>query len=141
MISLRFKHVWFVAGLFAIVLLVILSLVPEMPRMTTAAPAPAIVRAGLKLQDKVYHFTAYLFLMVWFVQLYRHRYYARLGLQLMVLGLLIEAAQALMGHRQWEFADLAANGCGVLLGFWLSRTWASRMLWAVENRLSSLLRF
>lgn len=91
--------------------LVFLSLTPKPPD------------PGFEHGDKLGHLLAYGLLMFWFCVLYRHRS-TRLayGIGWVLLGVVLEFAQAATGYRSYELADMAANSLGVLLGWGISAT-------------------
>lgn len=86
--------------------------------------------------DKLEHFGAYLLLMLLFTQLYPHLGAQRLlGSAFIGLGVLLEFLQGLTGYRMFDYADMLANGLGVLAGWLLGRTWLAGLLAALERRL------
>lgn len=72
-----------------------------------------------RFSDKFGHLAAYGVLMAWWHQIDRNAW--RLALLFIVMGLLLEILQSLSGFRQGDIFDLAANTCGVLLGWLLAR--------------------
>lgn len=105
---LRFRSVWIAIGWALVWLIVYLSLTPR--------PIPIPGEEG----DKLAHALAYFVLMLWFAQLYWGGK-QRLGLALACtgLGVGLEYAQLLTASREFDIADMAADGLGVLLG-WLA---------------------
>jgi VanZ family protein len=91
--------------------IVVLSLAPRPPD------------PGFEYGDKLGHLMAYSLLMFWFCWLYRARN-VRLayGTAWIALGIALEFAQGLTGYRAFEYADMAANSLGVLLGWGISAT-------------------
>ncbi|MEW6613740.1 MAG: VanZ family protein [Pseudomonadota bacterium] len=86
--------------------------------------------------DKLEHFGAYLLLMLLFTQLYPHPGAQRLlGGAFIGLGVLLEFLQGLTGYRLFDYADMLANGLGVLTGWLLGRSWLAGLLPAIERRL------
>jgi len=108
---LRYFRWWLLLGWLIVLAVVYLSL--------STRPAIDIpVRFG----DKVGHFLAYGVLMGWFVQLYQSRILLLLHAALLVLlGVGLEFLQGYSG-RYFEYADMAANSAGVLVGFSLCFT-------------------
>ncbi|MEW5788717.1 MAG: VanZ family protein [Pseudomonadota bacterium] len=96
---------WRAVGWCLIVAVVYLSLTPH--------PPPSAMSYG----DKLNHFAGYAALMAWWLQLERQVW--RLALLLIVLSLILEILQDLSGYRQGDIYDMAANTCGVALG-WLA---------------------
>lgn len=100
----RYSPFWFLLGWLGVGLVVYLSL--------TSTP----IRTTLLYGDKLGHLLAYALLMGWFVQIYQRRgWLVAHALFLLLLGVSIEFLQELNG-RYFEYADMAANGLGVLLG-------------------------
>ena len=70
--------------------------------------------------DKYGHVAGYGLLMFWLMQQYKSsRSRAAIGVGLMLLGIGLEVLQALGGYRNFERADMLADGIGVTLG-WLA---------------------
>lgn len=97
---------WRVIAWLAIVVVVILSLIPQ--------PLEIPVTEG----DKWGHAAAYAALMMWFVQLYERPAHVCLGWGLLALGIGLECAQSLTPYRMFDYYDMLADGVGVLIG-WL----------------------
>jgi len=83
------------------------------------------------------HIVAYGWLMFWFAQLHRA---ARIRLLLaagfFALGVMLECAQGLMGYRMFDYADMAANGIGIVIAFFLARTRLQNALLALEGLIA-----
>jgi VanZ family protein len=91
---------WLYAAAIALV-----SLIPRPPQV------------ALEHGDKLGHFAAYSLLSFWFCWLYptwRSRIAYAAGW--MAMGVALEFAQGATGYRSFEFADMAANTLGVLVG-------------------------
>jgi VanZ family protein len=115
--SLRYFTLWLALGWLAVVVVVYLSL--------TSHPVTVPLRYG----DKLGHLLAYGVLMAWFVQLYQRRGVLLLhALLFIVTGVVLEFLQGYTG-RYFEYADMAANTAGVVLGLIVSFTpWQSLLL-------------
>ena len=86
--------------------------------------------------DKIGHVLAYTFLMSWFCQLYRTRAKKwSIALGLVALGIAIEFAQEQTGYRQFEVADMVADGIGVAMGLLLGETVLAHALRQAERLL------
>ncbi len=80
--------------------------------------------------DKLHHLLAYATLMLmWTVALSSPtlRRQAQIAAALVLMGFLIECAQGLTAYRFFEWADVAANTVGVMLG-WITALSALRVL-------------
>lgn len=128
---LRLRKLWLTLGWLAIGVLVYQSLTPSPVELPEFA-----------LSDKLAHFLAYAWIMLWFGFIYppgkRHRL---LGLSLILLGVTLEMLQGAGGYRSMEIADASFNALGVLAGGLLSHTrlssallWAERMIYRSEGQ-------
>ena len=70
--------------------------------------------------DKWLHALTFLFLSLWFAGQYARQAYWRIGLGLIVFGGVIEMIQRSLTYRTGDFADLAANLVGILIGLALA---------------------
>ena len=115
---LRYYRFWLALGWSAVLLVVFLSL--------TSTPVAVV---DVLYGDKVGHFLAYGLLMGGFVQLYQSRILLMLhAILLIATGVVLEFLQGYTG-RHFEYADMAANTAGVLLGLLLLLTpWHSLLL-------------
>ena len=66
--------------------------------------------------DKWLHGATVLSLSVWFTGLYRKRSYWRIGLGLLVFGLVIEACQRMLSYRTADWLDVGADVAGIIIG-------------------------
>lgn len=121
---LRYHRTWLTLGGLWIAIVIILSLMPN-------PPDPL----AFEQSDKLSHFLAYGWLMLWFCQLYSGA--ARrwdLALLFIALGVGLEFLQSLTPDRAYEILDMAANSGGVLLGWLLAATPLARGLHVLESR-------
>ena len=104
------RRAWIGIGWAGIGAVVVLSLIPSPPQLLP-------VEAG----DKAEHMLAYGSLMFWFAQVYvqRSRRLTTAGL-LAALGVTIEFVQRDTGYRTFEYADMAADCAGILVGWLLA---------------------
>jgi VanZ family protein len=104
------RRVFVVAGWALAALVVWLSVSPR--------PIPLDEAGG---GDKLGHGLAYAVLMLWFCLLYGAQR-TRLGYALLwiAMGIGLEFVQRELGYRHYDVADMAANACGVLIGWALS---------------------
>ena len=125
---MKLKNLWLAIGLALVLLVIVASLIPN-------PPSPV----EFKGSDKLEHFAAYAFMMLWFAQIYtRNRVRWAIALALVMLGISLECLQRLTGYRTFEYADMGANTAGVLCALLLAQTPLSKGLAVVER---SLLRF
>ena len=123
--DLHYLKIWLVLGSIWIALVIFLSLTP-------APPQPL----GFPGEDKVGHVCAYGFLMLWFGMIYKPgREYLYLGLGFALMGIILECVQGALGHRTFEWGDVAANLIGIIAGWALTRTPLSGALVRAEGRL------
>ena len=122
--ELRLKAWWLALGWMMVSGLLVLTLMPHPPQPLT-----------FDFADKIEHLAGFAWLSLWFQQIVvqRRKKWAALGLVL--LGVFIEVAQSFTATRSFEYADMVADGVGVLLGAWLARGKLGRMLLFVENWL------
>lgn len=123
-LTLRYRKFWLLIGWCLIGAVTLLSIMPSPPDVGGS--------------DKLHHFIAYATLMGWFGQLYH-----RTGMRILwfggfvAMGISIEIAQGLGGVRYFEYADMAANATGALIGWALTRGGGGRLLGWLEQRLLS----
>ena len=125
---MKHRNLWLVLGVIFVLLVIVVSLIPDPPNP-----------AEFKGSDKVGHFSAYTFMMLWFAQIYaRNRIRWVIALALIMMGVVLECLQGLSGYRTFEYADMGANTAGVLFAMLLAQTPLAKVLIVVE---SSLFRF
>ena len=108
---LRFHPLWLALGWAWVALVIYLSLTPHPPEINMISG------------DKIGHMLAYLFLMLWFAQIYRAlSTRIQIAIGLVLLGVAIEFAQEQTGYRHFEVADMGADAIGVAIGWLLSFT-------------------
>ncbi len=66
--------------------------------------------------DKWLHGITFMFLAIWFSGQYARASYARIGLGLMLFGVIIELCQRMVSYRTAELMDLAADSLGIVVG-------------------------
>ncbi|MFA7296472.1 MAG: VanZ family protein [Dehalococcoidia bacterium] len=102
-------------GWLGVAAVIVLSLRPHPPQLP-----------GLFGWDKVQHLLAYAVLIWWFRQAFRGG--IRWVLALVALGVGLEFLQALTPNRVFDYADMAANVLGVVLGLVVAATALGRTL-------------
>ena len=124
---LRLRKIWLLLGWFAVCVLIYESLnssPPELPEFPGS--------------DKVTHFLAYAWLMLWFGFIYSPgKKYFLLGLSLILLGVTLELLQGASGYRSMEVSDASFDALGVFVGGLLARTGLSSTLLWVEHLIYS----
>jgi VanZ family protein len=103
----KLRRIWLVLGAGWVATVVYLSLTPNPPEPMHFLNA-----------DKLEHALAYSFLMLWFCQVYQQRAPRIFTAALLIaLGVAIEYFQRMTIYRVFDYADMLANGAGVLLSF------------------------
>lgn len=86
--------------------------------------------------DKVMHFSAYAFLMIWFAMIfYSERGRVFHALLFVGLGVGLEFAQQAGGVRYFEYADMVANSLGVMAGYLVTNGCGKYHLLRIESHL------
>ncbi len=128
MLQLRYRRAWIASILLLVLAIVAASLLPQ----TGFEAVPG--------SDKIGHFAAYFALTLLGSAVVTSKRLPWVVVRTIVLGLAMEAAQALLtDSRIADWADVLANTGGVLAAWWLAR---GRTGWAVaaEAWLGSLRR-
>ena len=120
--ELRWTAVWLAIGWLLVAAVIVLSLVRlgvEMPH---------------RQSDKFGHVLAYATLMFWFGQIYsRARTRLFIAIALAIMGVALEIAQGYTGYRSFEYADMAANTTGVVIGWLIAPPRTGNLLLRVES--------
>ncbi|NOR52052.1 MAG: VanZ family protein [Gammaproteobacteria bacterium] len=124
--GLHYRKIWLSIGWGLIALVVFLSVTSSPPQ----------IDIDIAFLDKLEHFFAYSVLMGWFGQLY-HQTRVRIGwfAAFVAMGISLEIIQGLGGVRYFEYADMAANTTGALIGWLLTRGGGGHLLSWFEQRL------
>lgn len=69
--------------------------------------------------DKWLHGATFAILALWFTGLYTHNSYWKIGAGLIIFGLAIEGCQRLVTYRTADWADVWADGAGIIIGLLL----------------------
>jgi VanZ family protein len=125
--TFRRPRLWLGLWLLLIAEVVIISLLPS----------DALPKASFIGIDKVEHFLAYATLSLYAAMLFAsRRLHLRAAVGLVLLGLLMEVAQALLTQsRAADPADALANALGVLVGWALGGTRVARLMQWTDLRL------
>lgn len=122
---LRLVKVWLALGWLAVCVLIYQSLNPSPPDLPQ-----------WPLADKLSHFLAYGWIMLWFGFIYLpgNKYFL-IGLTLIFLGVALELLQGASGYRSAEISDACFNALGVLGGWLSARTRLSSVLLWMERAI------
>jgi VanZ family protein len=108
--------------------MVFLSLWPEPPHLL-----------DFQQGDIFTHVIAYMTLMLWFANIYSQTSYRlSLGIGFFTMGICLELLQGKSGYRAFSYADMLANGLGILLALYLAKTRLANMLLRFDTWLLSL---
>ena len=120
--NLKYRKVWIGLGIAMVLAVVVLSLVQP----------PKQVR--ILRRDKFLHFGTYFVLMFWFGSIFARRVtHHAFAAGFVGLGVALEFAQLMTGHRAFELKDMAANGAGVAVAWGMAWTKAAEGLVWVER--------
>ncbi len=118
------RKLWITLGGIYVALVLYLSLTSNPPDLRV----PQALDIG--------HVLAYLWLTLWFTQIYRTNLgRSILAVALCLMGIGVEILQGLGGYRVFEYTDMALNTLGIALGLMLARTRLQNSLLALEGRL------
>ncbi|MGI9236940.1 MAG: VanZ family protein [Woeseiaceae bacterium] len=113
MLPLRHLRFWRIAGVVLLCLVLAAALMPMVWFWDNRASGLALFQN----MDKFLHATTFLVLAVWFSGQYRRPSYLRVAVGLLMFGFFIEGCQYLVGYRQADLLDMAANTAGIVAGF------------------------
>ena len=123
--ELKYLRFWLILGWGMVFLVAVLSLIPSPQVLGPMLPS-----------DIVIHLAAYSSIMLWFGCIYSTgRRYLLLGLELILIGIVLEFLQGMTSYRSFEYKDMLVDVFGVLLGWLLSMTRISSFLIFVEQRI------
>ena len=86
--------------------------------------------------DKWVHGFTFLALSIWFTGLYSKKAYWRIGIGLLVFGLIIEACQRMVSYRTADWIDVGANTTGIILGLVIGAAGIGGWCVRAEQRLA-----
>jgi VanZ family protein len=112
MLPLRHARFWRIAD---VVLLCLVFLAALMPAVWFWDDKLKIL-SWLDYSDKFLHAATFLVLALWFTGQYRRPSYWRIAAGLMLFGCLIELCQLMISYRMADWADIAANTAGIIIG-------------------------
>ena len=121
--DLKFRFVWLAIGYGLVLTVVYMSLTSN----------PIDTGHLFPYEDKFYHALAYFSLMGWFAQIYHDKFQRNMIAMVFVLmGVTLEYLQSFDPNRMFEYADMAANTSGVVLGMILALTAGKNVLLRFE---------
>ncbi len=88
--------------------------------------------------DKWLHAVTFLLLAIWFAGQYRSSSYWRIGIGLLLFGVLIEGCQRLVGYRTADWFDIAADAAGIIVGLSIAMAGIGGWSLRVEDWLTRL---
>ena len=112
MLPLRYARRWQAAS---IMLLVGVLAATLMPAVWFWGDRHSFIRWFVDV-DKWLHGIAFVGLAIWFSGQYRRESYWRIGIGLILFGVLIEVCQRMVTYRSAEWLDIAADAAGIVVG-------------------------
>lgn len=116
MLPLRFARHWRVASLVLLLLVLAATLSP----VIWPWPGARQLVSWIANADKWAHGSTFALLSVWFAGQYHRRVYWRIGIGLILFGMLIEGCQRFVAYRSADWFDIVANTAGVSIGLALA---------------------
>lgn len=127
MLSLRYAPWWRTASILLLILVLAAAVMPAV----WLWPDRDTLFIWFEGIDKWVHAIVFAFLALWFAGQYRPRSYWRIGLGLLMFGLLIELCQRMLTYRSDEWFDVAADVAGIIVGLSLAAAglggWSQRV--------------
>ena len=128
MLPLKFGKLWLGLGWMLVALIVILSLWPKPPELI-----------GFEESDKLAHIIAYSILMLWFANIYpQSSSRLRLSIGFFAMGVCLEFLQGMSEYRQFSYADMLADGIGILVALYFAKTRLATCLLHLDTWLARL---
>ncbi len=112
MLPLRHARRWKIASLILLLLVLLAAMLP----LVWLFPNKVKALSWFTHADKWLHGVTFVVLAVWFAGQYRSRSYWRIGVGLMLFGLLIELCQLMVSYRMADWIDIGANTVGIIVG-------------------------
>ncbi|MDH4124674.1 MAG: VanZ family protein [Gammaproteobacteria bacterium] len=119
MLPLRYALHWRAAGIFLLLAVLAGALMPAVWFWEDRA---GFLNWFVNV-DKWLHGVTFVVLAVWFGGQYRSDFYWRIGVGLLLFGVLIEVCQRMVTYRSAEWFDLVADAAGIALGLIIGRAW------------------
>jgi len=112
MLPLRYARHWRVASVLLLLFVLALTMMPAV----WFWPDRAEFIAWFIDFDKWLHGGTFVFLAVWFAGQYRAGSYWRIGIGLILFGVMIEGCQRLVTYRSADVFDIVADAAGIIVG-------------------------
>ena len=133
MLPLRHAKRWRVASFIILLLVLASALMPAVWFWDHRSHA----FSWLDGVDKGLHGITFLVLSLWFSGMYQSRSYWRVGIGLILFGLMIEACQRAVSYRTAEWFDVGADAAGIIIGLSFAAIGVGGWCLRVEERLAS----
>ena len=135
MLPLRYVRRWQFASAFLLIFVLASTLMPAV----WFWPSRREFASWFFDVDKWFHGITFVILAVWFAGQYRPRSYWKVGVGLIIFGLVIEGCQRLVTYRSAELFDVAADIVGIVIGLVIASAglggWSLRVEgWFVRRR-------
>ena len=112
MLPLRHARFWRVADFGVLVLVFLAALMPAVWFWDDKVK----ILSWFDNSDKFLHAMTFCVLTIWFAGQYRRPSYWRIAAGLMLFGCIIEFCQLMVRYRMADWADIAANTVGIIVG-------------------------
>lgn len=132
MLALRYARHWQVASLVLLAIVLVGTLMPAVWFWDDRVKAVSMIRGF----DKWLHGVTFLVLAVWFSGMVKASAYWRVGLGLLLFGVLIELCQRAVNYRSAEWLDLGADAAGIILGLSIAAAGAGGWCKRAEERFA-----
>jgi len=120
------------ASVFFLVIVLVAALMPTF----WFVDDKAAVLSWFERNDKWVHGFTFLVLSIWFTGIYSRRSYWRIGIGLVVFGLIIEGCQRMVSYRTADWIDVGANAAGIILGLVIGAVGIGGWCLRAEERLA-----
>jgi len=132
MLPLRHTRRWQVASLILLLLVLVATLMPAVWFWDDRFKALSRFQGV----DKWFHGVTFLVLSMWFTGMYHTRSYWKIGIGLLLFGLVIEACQRMVSYRMAEWYDVGADAAGIILGLVIGMAGIGGWCLRAEERLA-----
>ena len=133
MLPLRHAKRWRAASLIILLLVLASALMPAVwfwdHRLHTFSWLDGV--------DKWLHGVTFLVLSLWFSGMYRLRSYWKIGVGLLLFGLMIEACQRMVSYRTADWLDVSADAAGIVTGLLVAALGIGGWCIRAEERLAN----